>query len=58
MQRSRQPNITTMNMSLYDLYKNGTITKEIALEYSLEKVEMDQMLRGMYRDNSMEDSIL
>ena len=58
MQRSRQPNIATMNMSLYDLYKAGTITKEIALEYSLEKVEMDQMIRGMYRDNSQEDSIL
>jgi len=58
MQRSRQPNIVTMNMSLYDLYKEGVITKEIALEYSLEKTEMDQMIRGMYRDNSMDDSIL
>ena len=58
MQRSRQPNIMTMNMSLYDLYKKKIITKETALEYSLEKVEMDQMLRGMCRDNSSEDSIL
>ena len=37
-------------------YKEGKITKETALEYSLEKTEMDQMIRGMYRDNSLEDS--
>ena len=58
MQRSKQPNIATMNMSLYDLYKEGKITKETALEYSLEKTEMDQMIRGMYRDSSVDDSIL
>ena len=27
--------------AIQDLYKNGVITKEIALEYSLEKTEMD-----------------
>jgi len=58
MQRSKQPNISTMNMSLFNLYQKGLITKEIALEYSLEKVEMDQRLRGMYQDNSIEESIL
>ena len=58
MQRSKQPNIATMNMSLYSLYQKGSITKETALEYSLEKVEMDQMIRGMYQDNSLEDTIL
>ncbi len=58
MQRSKQPNISTMNMSLYNLYQEGKITKETALEYSLEKTEMDQRLRGMYRDSMIEDSIL
>lgn len=58
MQRSKQPNISTMNMSLYALYQAGTITKETALEYSLEKTEMDQRIRGMYQDSSSEESIL
>ena len=58
MQRSKQPNIVTMNMSLFDLYQKGMITKETALEYSLEKVEMDQFIRGMYRDSIAEESIL
>jgi len=58
MQRSKQPNIQTMNMSLYKLYQEEIITKETALEYSLEKTEMDQRIRGMYQDNSLEESIL
>lgn len=58
MQRSRQPNITTMNMSLFELYQKGLITKETALEYSLEKVEMDQRIRGMYQESIIDDSIL
>ena len=58
MQRSVQPNLSTMNSSLYALYKNGIITKETAFEYSLEKVEMEQMLRGIYRNSSQEESIL
>ena len=37
----------------------GMITKETAMEYSLERVEMEQMLRGMYRDNTaLTESIL
>jgi len=58
MQRSKQPNINTLNMSLYSLYQSGTITKETALEYSLEKNEMEQRIRGMYQDNSTEETIL
>lgn len=58
MQRSRQPNISTMNNSLFALYKDEKITKETALEFSLEKVEMDQRLRGMYQDSSIEETIL
>lgn len=58
MQRSKQPNIMTMNMSLYNLYQDKIITKETALEYSLEKTEMDQRIRGMYQDSSTEESLL
>lgn len=58
MQRSKQTNIATMNSSLYSLYQAGTITKEVALEYSLEKNEMEQRIRGMYQDASCEESIL
>ncbi|MBR5303764.1 MAG: PilT/PilU family type 4a pilus ATPase [Candidatus Gastranaerophilales bacterium] len=58
MQRSKQSNISTMNNSLYKLYKAGKITKETAYEFSLEKNEMDQRLRGMYQDSSLDESIL
>ena len=54
MQKSKQPNIQTMNMSLFELFQKGVISKETALEFSLEKVEMDQMLRGIYRNSSLE----
>ena len=47
-----------MNSSLFKLYEAGKITKEIALEFSLEKTQMDQMLRGIYQDSSLEESIL
>ncbi|MBQ8475730.1 PilT/PilU family type 4a pilus ATPase [bacterium] len=57
-QRSKQPNLMTMNTSLYNLYEKGIITAETALEYSLEKVEMGQLLKGMQRNPSQEDSIL
>jgi len=57
MQRSRQPNLMTMNTSLYELYQKGVITKETALEYSLEKVEMEQLLRGIYGNTASEDKI-
>ncbi len=58
MQLSKQPNLVTMNASLYNLYEKKLITKETALEYSLEKVEMDQMIRGIYRNNTADESIL
>ena len=59
MERSKQPNITTMNMSLFDLYQKEIISKDTALTYSLEKVSMDQMIRGMYGNGvSSEESIL
>ena len=57
MQRSRQPNIVTMNMSLYELYQKKIITKETAMKASLDRVEMDQMLRGLYRNSSDEEKM-
>ena len=57
MQRSKQPNLVTMNMSLFDLYERGVISDETALEYSLEKVEMNQLLKGMQKDLTAEQSI-
>lgn len=38
----------TMNTSLFQLYKAGIITAETAVEYSDNKNELQQMLRGMY----------
>ncbi len=58
MKRSRQPNISTMNTSLFNLYEQGLITKETAMEFSLEKVEMDQMLRGITKDIIVEELLL
>ena len=59
MQKSKQGNIMTMNSSLFNLYLNKVITKETAMEFSLEKVEMEQLLRGKLKNtNSIEDSIL
>ncbi len=58
MQRSRQPNIVTMNMALYELYKKELITKETALAHSLEKVEMEQMLKGVTRNAQTDEPLL
>lgn len=38
----------TMNMSLYNLYASGYITEEMALEYSDDKTELSQMMKGVY----------
>ncbi len=48
MQKSKSPSLVTMNASIYALYKNGLITQDIALDYSDNKLEMEQMLRGIY----------
>lgn len=38
----------TMNESIYKLYEQGLITEEVALEYSDNKTELQQMIRGAY----------
>ena len=38
-----------MNMSLYNLYAEGIVTEEVALEYSDNKNELRQMFKGVYQ---------
>lgn len=45
-------NMITMNMSLYNLYSEGVITEEIAVEYSDNKNELKQMFRGVFQGTS------
>jgi twitching motility protein PilT len=59
MQRSRQMSLVTMNASLFHLYKKDIISADVALKCSLEKVEMNQLLKGMHKDIEIEnDNIL
>ena len=44
--------MTTMNMSLYKLFNEGKISQEIALQYSDNKSELEQMMRGIYHGTS------
>ncbi|MBQ8458979.1 type IV pilus twitching motility protein PilT [bacterium] len=41
-------NMTTMNMSLYRLFTEGKISQEVAVSYSDNKSELEQMMRGIY----------
>ena len=45
-------NMTTMNMSLFRLYDEGKISKEMAIAYSDNKQELEQMMRGIYHGTS------
>ncbi len=58
MQKTTQQNLTTMNSSLYALYQKGIITKETAIEYSFEKIEIEQMIKGIYRNAIAEETLL
>jgi twitching motility protein PilT len=46
MMKDTYEGMTTMNRSLYELYQEGRITEEIALEQSPTPNELAQMLRG------------
>ena len=48
-------NMTTMNMSLYKLFNEGKISQEIALQYSDNKSELEQMMRGIYHGTSAQN---
>ncbi len=60
MQKSKFPNLTTMNSSIYNLLKHGIITQETAIEYSDKKTELEQMIRGIYHGakNMADDDII
>ena len=45
--------MTTMNMSIYKLYNEGKISKEVALTYSDNKSELEQLMRGIYHGTGM-----
>ncbi len=38
----------TMNMSIYKLYEQGLIDEDVAINYSNDKNELQQMIRGVY----------
>ena len=41
-------NMITMNMSLHKFYELGLITEEVALSYSDNRAELQQMIKGVY----------
>jgi len=45
----------TMNMSLHNLFTNGFITEEVALEFSDNRTELIQMIKGAYSGTSEGD---
>ena len=45
-------NMITMNMALFNLLESEKITKEVALSYSDNKSELEQLLRGVYHGSS------
>ena len=47
-------NMITMNASIYRLFEQGVITEETAINYSDNKNELQQMLRGVYHGTSYE----
>ncbi len=48
MQKSKSPSLVTMNASIYSLLKHGIITQDTAIDYSDNKNEIEQMIRGIY----------
>ena len=45
-------NMLTMNTSLFRLYEQGAISEEVAMTYSDNKNELQQMFRGVYHGTS------
>lgn len=48
MRRGDIHGMSTLNNAIYALYKADKITKEVALDYSDEKIELTQMMSGSY----------
>ncbi len=45
-------NMTSMNASIFKLFKNGIISREEALNATDDEVELNQMLRGIYHGSA------
>ncbi len=50
-------NMTTMNMSIYKLFSEGKISKEVALTYSDNKAELEKMIRGVYSGTGLNKNL-
>lgn len=46
--------MVSLNQSLFNLYRNGIITKENALYFSDNKIELQQYMRGVYSGSNYE----
>ena len=42
----------SLNVALFNLYKNGIISKENAIYFSDNKIELQQYMRGVYHGSS------
>ena len=49
MRKGEIHGMSTLNNAIYNLYRTDKITKEVALEYSDDKVELNQMMSNSYR---------
>ncbi len=55
VQKGSYEDMITFNMSLHKLYKEGLITKEVAIEHSDNKNELLQYMRGVYSGSEKMD---
>ncbi len=57
MQRSKFANLMTMNSSIYSLLKQKIISEKTALEATDNRLELEQMIRGIYHGAVQQNSI-
>ncbi len=55
VQKGSYNDMITFNMSLYNLYKQGLISKEVAIEHSDNRNELLQYMRGVYSGSEKMD---
>lgn len=58
MKRSNQEDIITLNSSLQKLVQAGKITEQTAIDYSIDRTEMRQMLKGVLRGGNTDNESL
>ena len=52
IKRGTSQNMSSMNSSIFKLFKNGIVSKEDALEASDDTTELSQMMRGIYHGSA------